>query len=116
MTVKSTGRRTFFHHEGANALLAEKDVDLSENKEKFFYLGYLLLLESLDKIQEDGQTGDKTLLAKASSLGFYTIVDLVSAQLGDYKNIVVPSLSEVDLLFLNEYEASALLGLSLIHI
>ena len=110
MTVKSTGRRTFFHHEGANALLAEKDLDLSKNKEKFFYLGYLLLLESLDKIQEDGQTGAKTLLAKASSLGFYTIVDLVSAQLGDYKNIVVPSLSEVDLLFLNEYEASALLG------
>ena len=36
MTVKSTGRRTFFHHEGANALLSEKDVHLSNIKAKYF--------------------------------------------------------------------------------
>ena len=110
MTVKSTGRRTFFHHEGANALLSEKDVNLSNIKAKYFYLGYLLLLKSLDEIRENGQTGAKALLAKASSEGYYTVVDLVSAQLGDYKNVVIPSLSEIDALFLNEFEASALLS------
>ncbi len=84
-------------------------MDLSKIKVKYFYLGYLLLLKSLDEIRESGQTGAKALLAKASAEGYYTIVDLVSAQLGDYKNVVVPSLSEIDALFLNEFEASALL-------
>ena len=66
-----------------------------------FFEKYKHKIKSLDEIRENGQTGAKALLAKASSEGYYTVVDLVSAQLGDYKNVVVPSLSEIDALFLN---------------
>jgi len=112
MSVESTGRRTFFHHVGANALLKRTDVNLSESHAKFFYLGYLLLLESLDKLN-DGRTGASELLNEARSLGFLTVVDLVSAQLGDFKSVVLPSIPEVNILLLNEYEAGSLLELVL---
>lgn len=111
MSVKSTGRRTFFHHEGANALLKERDVNLSLQGIKYFYLGYLLLLESLDGIRENGKTGASELLAKATDEGYFNIVDLVSAQLGNYKKVIIPSLPEIDVLFLNEFEAGSLLDL-----
>jgi len=110
MSVLSTGRRTFFHHEGANALFDEKSVNLSVGGNKYFYLGYLLLLESLDEVRENGRTGASELLSKASNSGFINIVDLVSAQLGDYKSVILPSLPEIDVLFLNEFEAGSLLG------
>jgi sugar/nucleoside kinase (ribokinase family) len=113
MSVESTGRRTFFHHVGANALLQRADINLSESCAKFFYLGYLLLLESLDKVNDDGRTGASELLNEARSLGFLTVVDLVSAQLGDFKSVVLPSLPEVNILLLNELEAGSLLGLVL---
>ncbi|RZO14669.1 MAG: carbohydrate kinase family protein [Verrucomicrobiaceae bacterium] len=113
MSVESTGRRTFFHHVGANALLQRADINLSESRAKFFYLGYLLLLESLDKVNDDGRTSASELLNEARSLGFLTVVDLVSAQLGDFKSVVLPSLPEVNILLLNELEAGALLGLVL---
>ena len=113
MSVESTGRRTFFHHVGANALLQRADINLSESRAKFFYLGYLLLLESLDKVNDDGRTGASELLNEGRSLGFLTVVDLVSAQLGDFKSVVLPSLPEVNILLLNELEAGALLGLVL---
>ncbi|NCG28684.1 MAG: carbohydrate kinase family protein, partial [Verrucomicrobiales bacterium] len=113
MSVESTGRRTFFHHVGANALLQRVDINLSESRAKFFYLGYLLLLESLDKVNDDGRTGASELLNEARSLGFLTVVDLVSAQLGDFKRVVLPSLPEINILLLNELEAGALLGLVL---
>jgi sugar/nucleoside kinase (ribokinase family) len=112
MSVESTGRRTFFHHVGANAYLKRSDVNLSGSHAKFFYLGYLLLLESLDKL-DDGRTGASELLNEARSLGFLTVVDLVSAQLGDFKSVVLPSIPEVTILLLNEFEAGSLLGLVL---
>ena len=78
-----------------------------------FYLGYLLLLDSLDQIQEDGSTLAARLLARASDSGHRTAVDLVSAQSGKFLDIVRPSLPHIDFLFLNEYEAGALLGIEL---
>ena len=111
MSVLATGRRTFFHHEGANSLFNDKDVDLEVDGIKYFYLGYLLLLESLDKVLDNGKTGASELLAKASKSGYTTIVDLVSAQLGDYRKVISPSLPEIDILFLNEFEAGSLLDL-----
>src|ERR1039457_3779580 len=44
MTVRGTGRRTFFHHRGANALLAPGHFDFTRARERIFYLGALLFL------------------------------------------------------------------------
>jgi sugar/nucleoside kinase (ribokinase family) len=111
MTVGATGRRTFFHHSGTNALLASEDIDLEQSNAVIFYLGYLLLLKTLDKIDPNtGTTGAAVLLEKAKRAGMMTVVDLVSTQGARFKDVVTPSLPYVDVLFLNEYEAGNLLG------
>src|SRR5712671_6800452 len=44
MTEMNGGRRTFFHHRGANTLWHGADVDFTKVKARIFHLGYLLLL------------------------------------------------------------------------
>ena len=109
MSVKATGRRTFFHQPGTNALLDDSDVEFAGSGSEFFYLGYLLLLEKLDQPDDDGNTGASRLLKRASDAGFHTVVDLVSVHMGNFREVVLPSLPVTDTLFLNELEAGALL-------
>lgn len=108
MTVTSTGKRTFFHCRGSNALLDESHFDFSRSAAKFFHLGYLLLLDKLDAVGSDGLTGAARLLRKAKEAGFVTSADIVSEQSERYKNIVPASLSFIDILFVNEFEAKML--------
>lgn len=109
MSVTADGRRTFFHQVGANALFDGAGIDFGRSRARFFYLGYLMLLDALDR-RAGGSTGASRLLARARSAGLETVVDLVSAQTGDAAKIVPPALPETDTLFLNEREAGALLG------
>lgn len=114
MSVKSTGRRTFFHHRGANALLDETCFDFSGSRAKIFHLGYLLLLDKLDGIGPDGVTGASRILKGAKEKGFVTSVDVVSEASGRYKDIIPVSLPYIDYLFINEFEAGMLTGVSTI--
>ncbi|MDD2598736.1 MAG: PfkB family carbohydrate kinase [Kiritimatiellae bacterium] len=110
MTVQSTGRRTFFHMRGANALLDESHFDLERSGARIFNLGYLLLLDTLDVIAEDGSTGAARLLKKAGELGFKTAVDVVSEDSDRFMPVVTPALPYVDYLIINEFEASKITG------
>jgi len=105
MTVESTGRRTFFHYRGANALLDEEHFDLAASQAKIFHLGYLLLLDSLDEIAGDGSTGAARLLKQARDLGFKTSLDVVSEDSDRFAKIVTPALPHIDYLVVNEFEA-----------
>jgi sugar/nucleoside kinase (ribokinase family) len=78
MTVKSTGRRTFFHNHGANAFLAEPHFDPDASKARIFHLGYLLLLKSLDMPDPEFGTRAARVLARYRGAGFKTSVDVVS--------------------------------------
>jgi hypothetical protein len=72
MTVASSGRRTFFHQRGANALLAPDHFDFTATRARIFMLGYLMLLDTLDAIDEDGASrkGVATrILEKLSQFG-----------------------------------------------
>jgi len=111
MTVQSTGRRTFFHARGANALLSEKHFNLEASHARIFNLGYLLLLDSLDVIAEDGSTGAARLLKKAGELGFKTSVDVVSEDSDRFMAVVTPVLPYIDYLIINEFEASKITGI-----
>jgi sugar/nucleoside kinase (ribokinase family) len=110
MTVGGTGRRTFFHQHGANALLDETHFDLNKTGARIFYLGYLCLLRKMDLLDADGRTRASRLLEQASGLGMTTVADLVSNETGDFSAIVNPSLPHLDYLFLNEYELARLVG------
>jgi sugar/nucleoside kinase (ribokinase family) len=110
MTVSSTGRRTFFHQHGANALLDLPHFDLTKTSARIFYLGYLCLLRTLDKVDETGHTKASRLFEQARAAGMTTVADLVSNETGDFSAIVNPSLPHLDYLFLNEYELARLVG------
>ncbi|MBA2670822.1 MAG: carbohydrate kinase family protein [Gemmatimonadetes bacterium] len=111
MTVKSTGRRTFFHRPGANRLLDVSDFPLETSHARILHLGYLLLLDRLDELGADGLTGAARLFRKAQSLGFKTSADVVSEDGDRVRAVVDASLSAVNYLFLNELEAERITGI-----
>jgi sugar/nucleoside kinase (ribokinase family) len=112
VTVRGTGRRTFFHHRGANAGLGPGHFDFSRATGRVFYLGYLLLLDALDAPGSDGAPVARDILRRARAAGFQTSLDCVSAARERYR-AALPVLPEVDVLFVNDYEAEQLCGLSL---
>jgi sugar/nucleoside kinase (ribokinase family) len=105
MSVESTGRRTFFHRRGANALLDASHFDFTQTRAKMFHLGYLLLLDSLDLFSSTHGTVAAEVLDKAQAAGLRTSIDLVSEDSARFPQIVLPSLRYVDYAFLNEFEA-----------
>ncbi len=110
MTVKSTGRRTFFHQRGANAAFTGNHIDFTKTTAKIIHLGYLLLLDHLDTFAPDGKTYAAHLLSRASEAGLTTSLDLVSAAHPQFREIVQSALPHTDYLFLNEIEAGNIVG------
>lgn len=110
MTVAAGGQRTFFHHRGANAVLSTDQIRVEGCPAKLFYLGYLLLLDSLDA--ENGR-GAARVLERAGEDGMKTIVDFVSTRNESVRAIAASTLPFVDVLFVNEIEAGMILGRSL---
>ncbi len=113
MTVISTGRRTFFHQRGANALLGERDFDFSQTQARLFHLGYLMLLDEMDRLLPDGSTPAARVLAKARAAGLITSVDIVSTENPNFRSIAEAALPHTDYLIINEVEAGKILGLNL---
>jgi len=113
MTVKQTGRRTFFHYRGANALLDLSDFQPESLTCRIFYLGYLLLLDQLDTIDELRQvTKAAMLLERIQERGIKTAIDIVSENSNRFASVIPSCLPHIDFLFLNEFEASRITNLS----
>ncbi|HVV01939.1 MAG TPA: carbohydrate kinase family protein [Verrucomicrobiae bacterium] len=113
MTEEGHGRRTFFHARGANALWSGEDLDFAKSSARIFHLGYLLLLDALDR--PDARYGTKAarLLARAEAAGMKTSVDVVSENSDRFAKIVNPALRHVDYCILNEIEAGKTTGFEL---
>ncbi|MHA4896057.1 carbohydrate kinase family protein [Pedobacter sp. PWIIR3] len=111
MTVKSTGKRTFFHQRGANALLDIDHFDFSISNAKVFHLGYLLLLDKLDTLEPNGLTRAGRVLKRAREAGFITSVDVVSEHSDRFSLLIPPALPYIDYLFVNEFEAGMIAGI-----
>lgn len=110
MTVRGTGRRTFFHQRGANRFLGPEHFPWEQVDGRILYLGYLLLLDTLDSPDAQHGTVAAGLLKAAGENGLYRVVDLVSVERPDYGGIVNPSLPHVEMLICNELEASRVTG------
>ncbi len=99
----SGGQRTFFTYPGASADFGKNDVDLDKLGVKMLHLGYFLLLDKIDN-------GDGLEILKlAKEKGVKTSIDLVSEN-SDRYSLVIPCLSFVDNLIINEVEAGAIVG------
>ncbi len=113
MTVRATGRRTFFHQPGASARLAPEHFDFGATTARHFHLGYLLLLASLDAAGADGGPRAREVLAAARRAGLTTSIDVVSAAPERLRAGVLPVLPWADLVFINDYELEHVTGVAL---
>jgi sugar/nucleoside kinase (ribokinase family) len=108
--VKGTGKRTFFHHRGANALLGPQHVPVAELECRIFCLGYLLLLDTLDADDPEYGTAAARVLAGCQAAGIETAVDVVSEDSDRFGRVITPSLPHTDYLIINEIEAGRTTG------
>ena len=109
MTVRDSGRRTFFHRRGANARFDGADLDFSICRARMLHLAYLMLLDDLDAFASDRRTNASHLLERASAAGLATSIDIVSTEHPHFREIVLSALPYTDHLLINEVEASRVL-------
>lgn len=109
--VAPTGRRTFFHRRGANALFDSRHVDFSVTNASHFHLAYLMLLDALDADAPESGTHAAKLLERAGNAGLTTSADLVSTESPDFMGKVSAALPFIDYLFINELEAERATGI-----
>jgi sugar/nucleoside kinase (ribokinase family) len=110
MTVKGTGKRTFFHNRGANALLGPEHFPVEEIRARVFNLGYLLLLDALDEADSLYGTRAARVLARFRAAGMLTSIDVVSEDSDRFARIVTPALPHADCCIINEIEAGRTTG------
>jgi sugar/nucleoside kinase (ribokinase family) len=113
MSVSGSGRRTFFHQRGANALLDLEHFDFTLSQARLFHFGYLMLLDRFDRFTLEDGCQAAVLLARAREAGFETSVDFVSTPHPLFRDIARSTLPHVDHLLLNEIEAGMILDRTL---
>lgn len=111
ITVESTGERTFFHNRGANAEFSPSDVDINKLGCSILHAGYLMLLDSFDKINSDGSTPMSNFLKAVQEKGIKTSIDLVSESSGDFFKVTTAALPYCDYVIINEIESGTIVGI-----
>lgn len=109
MTDSNTGKRTFFHCRGSNALLEPKHIDVNSSNAKIFLEGYMGLHDKMDLCDETGENGHSKIFKKAKEAGFITVADLVTSN-SDFYTIANASLKWLDILSINEIELQMIAG------
>lgn len=107
--------RTFFYHGGANDLLTEHAIDpraYAASGHRIFYLGYLMLLPALDRLDHAGSSGAARLLKAAREAGLVTCVDFVSSEDPAFAAQVAAALPHCDYVIVNETEAGRATGMT----
>ena len=110
ITVKSTGERTFFHNRGANKEFCPNDVNVNALDCKILHAGYLMLLDSFDKLNQDGTTPMSEFLKSVREKGIKTSIDIVSESSGNFYKVVSSALPHCDYVIINEIEAGSIVG------
>ncbi|NJM31045.1 MAG: carbohydrate kinase family protein [Rhizobiales bacterium] len=108
MSSAATGRRTFFHQTGVNALLEESDLMPASGNAKLFYGGSPGITRKLDAAQAWPR-----IFKTAQNLGIKTCLELVPAPGNAIAELVPPCLPFIDYMVVNEHEAGAVTGLTL---
>jgi len=110
MVERDGGRRTFFHHVGANEAFDGANVDLAATSSRILHAGAPGLHPTMDAARPDGGNGWSALLARARAAGLRTNLELVTLQEARIVRVAAPCLPHLDSLVINELEAGALTG------
>ncbi len=114
MTVAGTGRRTFFHLQGANEFLGPDDFDFADVPARILHLGAPGLNRGMDRPHGADPNGWVTVLRRARAAGLRTNLEMVSAAPAVIRALVEACLEHLDTLIINDYEAAALTGLEVV--
>ncbi len=104
------GRRTFFHHAGANHRFDGSAVDVESSTARVLHLGAPGIHRIMDASDGRGGNGWSRLLARARAAGMRTNMELVSIDPSRLAALVHPCLRLLDTLVINDVEAAALAG------
>lgn len=110
MTEEKSGERTFFCHKGATSDFSEEDIDISTLECEIFHIGYILLLDSLDKSDDEYGTKMARLLHNIQKRGIKTSIDAVSAEQGLFAEKIIPALKYCSYVIMNEIECCNVTG------
>jgi sugar/nucleoside kinase (ribokinase family) len=107
MIVKENGRRTFFHHQGANAKLLPAQFDFSRTQARILHIGSPGMHEAMDRPTATGN-GFTDVLIRARAAGLRTNMEMVTFPPEQTRALVRPCLPLLDTIVINELEAAAL--------
>ena len=96
--------RTFFTYPGSNSLLSNRHFDFIKLNSKILHIGYILLLDGLDQVDDEYGTVMVRVLSRAQESGIETSIDIVSEESKRYTSLVPPSLLYTDYCIINEIE------------
>jgi sugar/nucleoside kinase (ribokinase family) len=111
MTVKPTGKRTFFYWSGAHSVQTPDDFDFANTNARIVHLGLPGLHKHLDEPWGDDISGWVTVLKKARAAGMKANIELVSVAPEIIRAAALPMLPWLDTLIINDYEAGALVNI-----
>jgi sugar/nucleoside kinase (ribokinase family) len=111
MVEADGGRRTYFHHAGANARFDGSAIDVESSTARILHLGAPGIHAVMDASGADGGNGWSALLARAQSAGLGTNLELVSIDPARIAELTRPCLPFLDSIVVNELEASAVVGI-----
>jgi sugar/nucleoside kinase (ribokinase family) len=111
MVERDGGRRTMFHHSGANALFDASTDDLPASAARILHAGAPGLHPIMDRRQPGGGNGWSALLQRAQAAGLRTNLELVSLRPDRTAEVALPCLPYLDSIVINELEAGALTGI-----
>ena len=109
MVERDGGRRTFFHHHGANDLFDAATADLSGAR--ILHAGAPGIHAVMDARTPDGGNGWSALLRRAQAAGLHTNLELVDLSAERMAEVAAPCLPYLDSIIINELEAGALTGI-----
>lgn len=109
MIERDGGRRTFFHHSGANALFDASAADLGTAR--ILHAGAPGIHPVMDRPLPDGGNGWSALLRRAQAAGLHTNLEMVSLTRDRTAQVALPCLPYLDSIVINELEAGALTGI-----
>jgi sugar/nucleoside kinase (ribokinase family) len=109
MIERDGGRRTFFHHSGANALFDASAADLGAAR--ILHAGAPGIHPVMDRARPGGGNGWSALLQRAQAAGLHTNLEMVSLAPDRTAQVARPCLPCLDSIVINELEAGALTGI-----
>lgn len=110
--INSTnGKRTFFHSQGANALLSPEHFDFDYPDYSLFHVGAPGLHSTMDAPYAGEENGWLYVLKKAHGAGLRTNLELVSLPAEVMSKIVRPCLPYLTTVIINDVEAGAVTGI-----